>query len=246
MQSEGIHIILYADFNTGGDDMQYEIKGEPMPVVICQVNAGESMITEGGSMVWMSPNMEMSASAGGLGKAFGRMFSGEAIFQNTYTAVGGPGMIAFASSFPGSIRAVPIDPAHPVIVQKRGFLASEQGVELSIHFQKKMKTGFFGGEGFIMQRLSGRGMAFVELDGSVVEYELRPGQSIVVDTGNLAMMDATCSIDVQMIKGVKNMFFGGEGLFNTVITGPGKVTLQTMPVTGLAAALIPFLPKGNN
>ena len=226
--------------------MQYEIKGEPMPVVICQVAAGESMITERGSMVWMSPNMEMSTSAGGIGKAFGRMFSGDSIFQNTYTAVGGPGMIAFGSSLPGTIRAIPIDPAHPVIVQKRGFLASEQGVELSIHFQKKMKTGFFGGEGFIMQKLSGYGMAFVELDGSVVEYELKPGQSIVVDTGNLAMMDATCSIDVQMIKGVKNVLFGGEGLFNTVITGPGKVTLQTMPVTGLADALLPFLPKGSN
>lgn len=174
------------------------------------------------------------------------MFSGDSIFQNTYTAVGGPGMIAFGSSLPGTIRAIPIDPAHPVIVQKRGFLASEQGVELSIHFQKKMKTGFFGGEGFIMQKLSGYGMAFVELDGSVVEYELKPGQSIVVDTGNLAMMDATCSIDVQMIHGVKNMLFGGEGLFNTVITGPGKVTLQTMPVTGLADALLPFLPSGSN
>ena len=225
--------------------MQYEIQGEPMPIVVCHVNAGESMITERGSMVWMSPNMEMSTGAGGLGKAFGRMFSGESIFQNTYTAVGGPGMIAFGSSLPGSIRAVNIDPAHPVIVQKRGFLASEQSVELSIYFQKKMKTGFFGGEGFIMQKLSGYGTAFVELDGSVVEYELRPGQSIVVDTGNLAMMDATCSIDVQMIKGVKNMLFGGEGLFNTIITGPGKVTLQTMPVTGLADALIPFLPTGN-
>lgn len=226
--------------------MQYEIQGEPMPVVICHLAAGEAMTTERGSMVWMSPNMEMSTGAGGLGRAFGRMFSGEAIFQNTYTALGGPGMIAFAASFPGSIRAVAIDPAHPVIVQKRGFLAAEQGVELSVHFQKKMKTGLFGGEGFIMQRLSGRGTAFVELDGSVVEYELRPGQSIVVDTGNLAMMDATCSIDVQMIKGVKNMLFGGEGLFNTVVTGPGKVTLQTMPVTGLADALLPYLPTNSN
>lgn len=226
--------------------MQYEIKGEPMPVVICQVAAGESMITERGSMVWMSPNMEMATGAGGLGKAFGRMFSGDSIFQNTYTAVGGPGMIAFGSSLPGTIRAIPIDPAHPVIVQKRGFLAAEQGVELSIHFQKKMKSGLFGGEGFIMQRLSGQGMAFVELDGSVVEYDLRAGQSIVVDTGNLAMMEATCSLDVQMIKGVKNMLFGGEGLFNTVVTGPGKVTLQTMPVTGVAAALLPYLPTGSN
>ena len=226
--------------------MQYEIKGEPTPVVICQVADGESMVTERGSMVWMSPNMEMATGAGGIGKAFGRMLSGDSVFQNTYTAVGGPGMIAFGSSLPGTIRAIPIDPEHPIIVQKRGFLASEQGVELSVYFQKKAKTGFFGGEGFIMQKLSGHGIAFVELDGSVVEYDLKEGESIVVDSGNLAMMDATCSIDVQTIKGMKNVIFGGEGLFNTVITGPGKVTLQTMPVSGLADALTPVLPKGSN
>ena len=197
-------------------------------------------------MVWMSPNMKMETGAGGIGKAFGRMFSGDSIFQNTYTAQGGPGMIAFGSSFPGKILPLTIAPGQEMILQKNSFLACESGVELSIHFSKKLGTGFFGGEGFIMQRLSGQGMAFVELDGSVVEYELRPGQSIVVDTGNLAMMDATCSIDVQMIKGVKNMLFGGEGLFNTVITGPGKVTLQTMPITGVAAALLPYLPTNSN
>ena len=226
--------------------MKYEIKGEPLPVVICQLEGGEAMVTERGSMVWMTPNMKMETGAGGVGKAFGRMFSGDSIFQNTYTAQGGPGMIAFGSSFPGSIRAIEVDPAHPVVVQKSGFLASEQGVELSVYFQKKAKSGFFGGEGFIMQKLSGHGIAFVELDGSVVEYDLKEGESIVVDSGNLAMMDATCSIDVQTIKGMKNVIFGGEGLFNTVITGPGKVTLQTMPVSGLADALTPFLPKGSN
>ena len=154
-------------------------------------------------------------------------------------------MIAFASSFPGTIRAIEIDPAHPVVVQKSGFLASEEGVELSIFFQKKMGAGFFGGEGFIMQKLSGSGTAFVELDGSVVEYDLQPGQSIVVDSGNLAMMDATCSMDIQMVKGVKNVLFGGEGLFNTVVTGPGRVVLQTMPVSGVAAALAPFINTGS-
>ena len=225
--------------------MQYEIKGEPMPVVICQLAGGESMITERGSMVWMTPNMKMETGAGGLGKAFGRMFSGDSIFQNTYTAQGGPGMIAFGSSFPGTIRAIRIDPAHPVVVQKSGFLASEQGVELSIFFQKKVGAGFFGGEGFIMQKLSGNGMAFVELDGSVVEYDLQAGESMVVDSGNLAMMDATCTMDIQMVKGVKNVLFGGEGLFNTVVTGPGRIMLQTMPISGVASALAPFLPTSN-
>lgn len=224
--------------------MRYEIIGEPMPVVVCNLSGGESMITERGSMCWMSPNMEMQTAAGGLGKAFGRMFSGESMFQNIYTARG-DGMIAFASSFPGSIRAVEITPDRPVIAQKSAFLASESGVELSVFFQKKFGAGLFGGEGFIMQKLSGRGTVFLEVDGYAVEYDLKPGQSIIVDTGNLCMVDATCSIDVQTVKGVKNVLFGGEGLFNTVVTGPGKVVLQTMPVSGMAAALQPFFNTGS-
>ncbi|BDF68096.1 TIGR00266 family protein [Pseudoflavonifractor phocaeensis] len=225
--------------------MEYKIIGEPMPVVECQLNPGESMITERGSMCWMSPNMQMATGAGGIGKAFGRMFSGESMFQNTYTAQGGPGMIAFASSFPGSIRVFDITPDRPIVVQKAGFLASEQGVDLSIFFQKKAGAGFFGGEGFIMQKLSGQGTAFIEIDGYAVEYELAAGQQMIVDTGNLAMCDATCSIDIQTVKGVKNVLFGGEGLFNTVVTGPGRVVLQTMPVSGFAASLAPFFNTGN-
>lgn len=213
-----------------------------MPVVICQLASGESMITEKGSMVWMSPNIEMQTSAGGIGKAFGRMFSGESIFQNIYTARGGAGMIAFASSFPGSIREVEVMDDRPMVVQKAGFLAAEEGVELSIFFQKKTGAGFFGGEGFIMQKLSGHGMAFLEIDGSAVEYTLAPGQQIIVDTGNLAMVDATCQIDIQTVRGAKNVLFGGEGLFNTVVTGPGRVVLQTMALPAFASALIPYLP----
>ena len=159
--------------------MKYTIKGETTPVVICELANGESMITESGSMVWMSPNMEMETSAGGFGKAFGRLFSGENIFQNIYTARGGPGMIAFASSFPGAIRAVPITPDRPLIVQKSAFLASESGVELSVFFQRKVGAGFFGGEGFIMQKLSGSGMAFLEIDGYGEEYTLAPGEQDV-------------------------------------------------------------------
>ncbi len=223
--------------------MNYEIKGEPMPVVICSLNAGETMITEKGSMVWMSPNVEMQTSAGGFGKAFGRMFSGESMFQNFYTAKGGPGMIAFASSFPGAIRAVEIGPGRSVVCQKSAFLASEQGVELSVFFQKKLGAGFFGGEGFIMQKISGQGIAFLEIDGSAVEYDLAPGQQMIVDTGNLAMMDETCSIDIQSVKGVKNMLFGGEGLFNTVVTGPGKIVLQTMPLSAFAGSIASVLPS---
>ena len=195
-------------------------------------------------MSWMSPNMKMeTTSNGGIGKALGRMFAGEAIFQNRYTAEGGQGMIAFASSFPGSIRALTITPDREMIVQKSAFLASDSGVQLSLHFQKKVGAGFFGGEGFIMQKLSGSGTAFLEIDGHAVEYDLAAGQPIIVDTGYLAAMDSTCSIDIQTVPGVKNMFFGGEGFFNTVITGPGKIILQTMPVNSVAATLRPFFPS---
>ena len=225
--------------------MQYEIKGGNLPVVICNLASGETMITERGSMAWMSPNMKMETGTnGGLGKALGRMFSGDSIFQNRYTAQGGPGMIAFASSFPGSIRAFNIAPGRELIVQKSGFLASEETVQLSVFFQKKLGAGFFGGEGFIMQKLSGSGIAFTEFDGHVVEYDLAPGQSIVVDTGYLAAMEATCSMEIQTVPGVKNMLFGGEGVFNTVITGPGKIYLQTMPISSVAAVIRPFIPTG--
>ena len=225
--------------------MKYEIIGEPMPVVVCDLEANEAMITERGSMVWMSPNMKMETGAGGIGKAFGRMFSGESMFQNTYTAQGSEGMIAFASSFPGTILPVEITPDRPVIVQKSAFLAGVESVDISLFLQKKLGAGFFGGEGFIMQKLSGEGIVFVEIDGSTVEYDLAPRQQMIVDTGYLAMMDATCSMDITAVKGAKNMFFGGEGAFNTVITGPGKIVLQTMPVNSVAGALIPFMPSGN-
>ena len=226
--------------------MEYSIEGKPLPVVICQLRAGETMITERGSMSWMSPNMKMeTTTGGGLGRALGRMFAGEAMFQNRYTAQGGPGMIAFASSFPGDIRAFEIGPGRELVVQKSGFLASEAGVQLSVFFQKKASSGFFGGEGFIMQRLSGQGIAFAEFDGHVGEYDLAPGQSMVVDTGYLAAMDATCSMEIQSVPGVKNAVFGGEGLFNTVVTGPGRIYLQTMPISTVAGAIRPFIPTGN-
>lgn len=226
--------------------MQYEIKGTTLPVVICHLENGETMITEKGSMAWMSPNMEMKTSTnGGIGKAFGRMFAGEAIFQNRYTARKGQGLIAFASSFPGSIRAFEISPGNDMIFQKRAFLASEETVSLSVHFQKRLGSGFFGGEGFIMQRVSGNGIAFAEFDGHVIEYELSPGQQIIVDTGYVAAMTASCDIDIQTVPGVKNALFGGEGLFNTVITGPGHIWLQTMPISAVAGALQPFFPSGN-
>ena len=225
--------------------MRYEIKGETLPVVVCYLDNGERMITEGGGMSWMSPNMKMETTTnGGIGKAFGRMFSGEKMFQNIYTAQG-DGMIAFASSFPGSIRAFQIAPGQEMILQKSAFLASESGVELSVFFNKKVGSGLFGGEGFIMQKISGYGTVFAEFDGHVVEYELQPGQQIVVDTGHLAAMTGSCQIDIQSVPGIKYALFGGEGFFNTVISGPGHVWLQTMPISNVAGVLRRYLPSGN-
>lgn len=221
--------------------MRYNIEGDSLPIVEVNLDPNETIVTQGGGMIWMSPNLKMETSSGGLGKAFSKMFSGESIFQNRYTAMGGPGFITLASSFPGSILKFDISPNAPMVVQKSGFLASSAGVELSIFFNKKFGAGLFGGEGFIMQKLSGQGIAFIEIDGYCKQYTLGSGQQLIVDTGNLAAMDATCSMSIQKVPGVKNMLLGGEGLFNTVVTGPGRVFLQSHPISTVAAAIRPFI-----
>ena len=224
--------------------MRYDIKGGTFPVVVCQLENGEKMITEKGSMVWMSPNIQMSTQGGGLGKMFSKAFSGESMFQNIYTA-NGNGMIAFGSSFPGTVKEIEISPSNEMIVQKSSFLASEAGVNLSVHFNKRLSTGLFGGEGFIMQRLSGHGTAFIEIDGDLVEYDLRPGEQIVVDTGNVAGFTTDVKMEIRQVPGLKNKLFGGEGLFNTVLTGPGRIWLQTMPIARVAASIIPYIPTSS-
>ncbi len=225
--------------------MKYEVKSGSFPVVECRLEDGEKMITESGSMVWMSPNMQMETTGGGMGKMFSKVLSGENMFQNIYTAKG-EGLIAFGSSFPGKILPLEISAGKEFILQKSAFLASEAGVELSIHFNKKLGTGFFGGEGFIMQKLSGHGTAFAEVDGELVAYELKAGQQMVVDTGYVLGFETSVSMDIQQVKGLKNKLLGGEGFFNTVLTGPGKIWLQTMPLYNVAMAIKPFIPTGNN
>jgi uncharacterized protein (TIGR00266 family) len=227
--------------------IKYEIEGGNLPVVICYPEPGQTLCTESGAMSWMSPNMKMETNTGGgIKKVFGRMFSGESLFMNEYTAENQSGMIAFASSFPGSILPYHVTPSCGIIVQKRGFLAMEKGLELSVYFQKRLGKALFGGEGFIMQKISGDGMVFLEIDGYCKEYDLAVGESIVVDTGYLAAMSESCSMDIQTVKGAKNIFFGGEGLFHTRITGPGKVYLQSMPLYQTAQALIPYLPHSSS
>ena len=220
---------------------KYEIIGDTLPVVICSLGAGEKVFTESGSMSWMSSNMKMeTTTGGGLKKMLGRAVSGDSMFQNIYTAEGGDGSIAFASSFPGEIKAFEIAPGHSIIAQKAAFLAADMGVELSMHFQKKLGKGLFGGEGFIMQKLSGNGTAFIEMDGHAAEYELAAGEEIIVSTGLVAAFEESVTMDVVMVKGAKNMLLGGEGVFNTVLKGPGKVILQTMPASKVAEVLYPY------
>ena len=224
--------------------MKYEIKGGAFPVVICQLGDGEQMITERGSMVWQTPNIQMDTRGGGIGKMFSKALSGESMFQNVYTARGA-GTIAFGSSFPGRIIPLEIAPGREMVLQKRAFLASESGVELSIHFSKKLGAGFFGGEGFIMQKLSGRGTAFVEIDGDMIEQTLAPGEQLVVDTGNVAGFTPGVTMEIRQVAGLKNKLLGGEGFFNTLLTGPGTVWLQTMPISGVAAVIHDCFPSSN-
>lgn len=209
--------------------MNYEIIGNHYPVVVCQLEADEAMRTEKGSMVWMDPVFTMQTSGGGMKKAIGRALSGESLFQNIFTAQQA-GKIAFGSSFPGRILPLTIDASHTYIVQKMAFLASTMGVELSVEFRKKLGAGIFSGEGFIMERLSGDGIAFIECDGELVDYELAVGQSLLVDTGNVLGYSQGVTMELDRIKGAKNVLLGGEGLFNTKLTGPGHVWLQTMPL----------------
>ena len=223
--------------------IKYEIEGGSLPVVICYPQAGETLCTQSGAMSWMSPNMEMTTnSGGGIKKALGRLFAGESLFMNEYACRSGQGMIAFAAALPGKIIPFNVTPGNGIIIQKSGFLAMEKGLDLSIHFQKRFGSGFFGGEGFILQKVSGDGIVFIEIDGYCKEYELAVGESIIVDSGYLAAMSESCSMDIQSVKGFKNVLFGGEGFFNTVITGPGKVYVQSMPAMTLAQRIIPYLP----
>ena len=220
--------------------MKYVIDGGAFPYVTCALEDGEKMITEKGSMIWMSPNMKMETSGGGVGKMFSKAFTGESMFQNIYTAQG-DAFITFGSSFPGKILDVNITPEKALIAQKNCFLASESGVQLSVHFNKNFGAGLFGGEGFIMQKLSGNGTAFLEIDGDLAEKELAPGEKLVLSTGNVAAFEASVHMEIQRVQGVKNVLFGGEGLFLTVLTGPGKVWLQTMPIVSIAGAIRPYI-----
>lgn len=226
--------------------MKYEIIGSTMQALKIELAANEKIFTESGAMTWMSSNVVMDTNfKGGLLKSLGRAISGESLTLTYFQTKGGNGEVGFAPTAPGKIIPIQITRQNPIILQKDSFMVAEDGVELSIFFQKKLGTGFFGGEGFIMQKLSGEGMAFAEIDGEVIEMELASGQSIDVDTSHVAMIESTVDMDIRFVKGFKNVIFGGEGLFLTRLTGPGKVWLQTMTIANLAGKIAQHIPAGS-
>lgn len=225
--------------------MRYRIDGENLPVLKVQLDQGEAVQCEAGAMSWMDDEIQMQTSAGGLGKIFGRMLTNENAFLNTYVA-NKAGEIAFSSKFPGSIRAVEITPGNGIIVQKGSFLASCGNVSSQVYIQQKLGRGLFGGEGFLMRKYSGEGIVFLEIDGSAHEYDIPAGDCKIVDTGYVAAMSESCRMEVKTISGVTNVLFGGEGLFNTVVYGPGKVILQSMPIASTAMQLYQYMPHPTN
>lgn len=224
--------------------MRYRIEGDNMPVVVCELDSEESLFTESGGMSWMTENIKMETNMeGGLFGGLMRSFSGESLFMVTYTCKRGKGEIAFASSFPGSIIPMELGPGESIICQKNGFLCAERSVNLEVYFKKKIGAGLFGGEGFILQKLTGPGIVFIEIDGSVVKKELAAGERIKVDTGHVGAFTDDVKFDISTVKGFKNVLFGGEGLFLTDLEGPGTVWLQSMPIENVAKRIISFIPK---
>ena len=222
--------------------MEYKIIGGAFPMVMCTLRKGETMQDETGAMSYMTEGIKMETSTGGgLLKGLGRALSGDTIFLNYFTAEEDNAEVAFSSCYPGKIIPIELN-GNSIIGQKNAFLTATKDVKLEMHFRKKLGAGIFGGEGFILQRFSGNGTLFLEIDGDVIEKTLAPGERLLVDQGHVAAMDDTVDFDIQRVKGVKNLLFGGEGLFFATVTGPGRVWLQTMPVSKLAEAIIPFIP----
>lgn len=223
--------------------MKYSITNAPFAILTFQMEAGEEIKCQAGAMAWMTEGIEMQTKSGGLGGMFKKMVTGESLFYNNYVA-NQAGELTLAKNAPGDIKIFDVSKT-PIIAQKGSFLAASPDVTMDIYLQRKMSTGFFGGEGFIMQKFSGSGFAFIEIDGACVERELAAGETLVVDTGYVAAMDASCSMEIRTVKGVANALVGGEGFFNTVVTGPGKVWLQTMPISRMAGAIAPHIPSSN-
>lgn len=239
---------VVAQKGEGYSGIDYQIVGTTLQAVIVQLEPGQTIYSESGGMSWMSGNITYNTTTGGggLGGMFKRVISGETLFVVDYTCNAGTGLVAFASEFPGKIIPLHLGPGQEVIAQKDSFMCAEKSVQMTVHFRRKLGAGFFGGEGFILQKLTGPGVAFVELDGEIVEYTLEAGQVLKVDTGHVAMFEPTVDFDIEMVRGFKNILFGGEGLFLATLRGPGRVWLQTMPAMKLAKRLATYLPTSSS
>ena len=224
--------------------MKFDIQGK-YPVLKCRLDRGETIVTSSGNMSWMTPGLELETSSrGGLLKGFARAVTGEGMFQNRYTATQDLQEIAFASSLPGEIVHVEMN-GQTLMAQKNAYLASTENIDFEVALTKKFSAGLLGGEGFVLQRFSGRGDLFLEADGSLMEYDLGYGEGLLVDPGHVFVFDDSVDYSIETVKGLKNMMFGGEGAFLVKLTGPGKVTLQTMPISNLAAKIVPYVPTDN-
>ena len=231
--------------NSGGIQMKCNIFGNDLPGVSIILDKGESVYTQSGGMAWMDEKIKMETNVkGGLMKGIGRMFSGESLFMATYTSMAPAQEIVFASTFPGQILEFDLLKGDEWICQKSSFLVGEPSIHLNVEWTKRLSAGLFGGEGFILQRISGQGKVFLEAAGSVVKRELKHGEIIKVDTGNVVAFSRGVNYEIETIKGFKNIFFGGEGLFLTKLTGPGTVYLQTLTMQNVATRLIPYIPTG--
>lgn len=223
----------------------FKIVGTIMQALMIQLNRGQAFYSESGSLSWMTDGVRMDTNlgSGGLFGALQRVVSGESLFVVNFTADRDQQLVTFSSDFPGKIIPIHLNAGQSVIAQKDTLLVAEKSVSMSVVLQRKLGAGFFGGEGFILQRFDGPGTFFAALDGEIVEYTLAPGQRLLVDTGHVAMFEPSVSYDIQMLKGVRNLLFGGEGLFLVNLTGPGRVWLQTMPMSKLAGAIRQYMPK---
>ena len=226
--------------------MDHRIIGSTLPVLELKLQPGESVVAVSGELSWMSQSIELHTSTGlgggGLKGMFKRVAGGGSLFMTEYTAQGAAGLLAFATRVPGHIMPIAVQAGgSDYMVHRHGFLCGTPGVEVSVGFQRSLGAGIFGGEGFLLQKVAGTGDAFIELDGEVVPYDLAPGETLRVHPGHVGMFEATVSFDIARIRGVRNMLFGGDGIFLAALTGPGRVWLQSLPLANLAHALKPYL-----
>lgn len=223
--------------------MKYEIHGTNLQTLDIYLQQGESLFTESGGMAWMTGDIEMETNTrGGIMKGLARSFAGESLFLTTYTCRGQGALITFTPEAPGTVMPIELQPGESRICQKDAFMVAESSVQLEVHFRKKLGAGIFGGEGFILQKLTGPGTAWAEIAGELRSYTLKPGQTMRIDPGHIAMYEPTVDYDISRIKGARNILFGGEGLFLATLTGPGKVWLQSLPLSNLASAILRYMP----